>query len=235
MLSLGMERWPGLALLTLVASCAQFRSVPVEKGAGNKCETRALIDDSEDADDQLATKEGRKGYWYTFKDESGTEVFPRDGHWAPESGGVGESSYAIRVHGKTAERGEEVYAGFGVDFSEPRKPYDASKYTGISFLAKKAPNSVAMVRVKVPDANTDPDGKVCSDCYNDFGLSFELSDEWTRYTVNFKDLKQEEGWGDPRPPASSTDKLFGLQWQVSTPNAEFDVWFDDIRFEGACK
>ena len=77
MLSLGMERWPGLALLTLVASCAQFRSVPVEKGAGNKCETRALIDDSEDADDQLATKEGRKGYWYTFKDESGTAILRR--------------------------------------------------------------------------------------------------------------------------------------------------------------
>jgi hypothetical protein len=93
-----------------------------------------------------------------------------------------------------------------------------------------------MLRVKVPDANTDPDGKICSDCYNDFGLSFELSDEWTRYTVNFKDLKQEEGWGDPRPPSSATDKLFGLQWQVSTPNAEFDVWFDDIRFEGgSCK
>jgi endoglucanase len=223
-----------LVASVLSLSCAQFMSVPVEPGSDkNSCENRALIEDAEDADDQLPAREGRKGYWYTFKDDKGTEVLPRDGHFVPASGGVGESSYALRVHGKTAPSGE-VYAGFGVNFYDPKQPYDASRYDGVSFLAKKAPNTVGSIRVKLPDANTDPDGKVCSDCYNDFGLGFELTDEWTRYTVKFTDLKQEQGWGTPRPETVAANAVFGLQWQVSTPNAEFDVWFDDIRFEG-CK
>ena len=82
-----------------------------------------------------------------------------------------------------------------------------------------------------PDANTDPSGKVCTDCYNDFGVNFEVPEEWTRFNVKFEDLKQEDGWGAPRPPNSANDKLFGLQWQVSTPKGEFDIWIDDIKFE----
>jgi hypothetical protein len=226
-----------LAALGLTAvSCGQFSSVPQESsGSGaNACETRALIEDAEDADDQVALKEGRRGYWYTFKDETGqTEISPREDKFMAESGGVEGSSYAIRMHGKLA-KGGEVYAGVGFDFLEPRRPYDAARYSGISFLAKKAPSSIAMVRLKMPDANTDPDGKKCTDCYNDFGVTFELTDEWTRYTVKFDQLKQEQGWGEPRPQAVGANELFGLQWQVNTPDGEFDVWIDDVRFEGAC-
>lgn len=222
-----------LATGLLSLSCGQFSSVPQEtSGAGNACEARALIDDAEDADDQVSLVEGRKGYWYTYKDDSGTEIWPREGKFTPVSGAV-SGSYAIRVHGKLAKSGE-VYAGAGFDFLHPRGPYDASRYTGISFLAKKAPNSVATVRLKVPDANTDPAGRVCSDCYNDFGVTFELTDEWTRYAVTFDQLKQESGWGQPRPDAVSKDKLFSLQWQVATPGGEFDFWLDDIKFEGGC-
>jgi endoglucanase len=224
-----------IALLGASAvSCGQFSHLPAEAAGSSPCEKRALIEDVEDADDQVALKEGRKGYWYTFKDETGqTEISPREDHFVAEMGGVGESSYAVRMKGKLAKSGE-VYAGVGFDFVDPRAPYDATKYTGVSFLAKKAPKSIAMVRLKMPDANTDPDGKKCSDCYNDFGVNFELTDEWTRYTVPFDKLKQEEGWGDPRPPTVGKNELFGLQWQVNTPNGDFDVWIDDVRFEGAC-
>src|SRR5688500_18821410 len=79
-----------LVASALSLSCAQFMSVPVEPGSDkNSCENRALIEDAEDADDQLPAREGRKGYWYTFKDDKGTEVLPRDGHFVPASGGVG--------------------------------------------------------------------------------------------------------------------------------------------------
>jgi hypothetical protein len=224
------------AVGALALSCGQFSSVPVEEGAaGNPCEARALIDDVEDADDQVALKEGRKGYWYTYKDETGSsEIHPREDKFVAESGGVKGSSYAMRMHGKLGQG--EVYAGMGFSFADGEGvPYDASRYTGLSFLAKRSPKSVAMVRLKAPDGNTDPAGKTCTECYNDFGVAFELTEEWTRYTVRFDQLKQEQGWGEPRPPAPATDRLFGLQWQVTTPNGEFDVWLDDVRFEGgAC-
>jgi hypothetical protein len=225
-----------LAALGITAlSCGQFSHVPTEASSGgNACQKRAVIEDVEDADDQVAPHEGRKGYWYTFKDETGqTDISPREDHFVADTGGVKGSSYAIHMKGKLAKSGE-VFAGIGFDFLEPRAPYDAQKYTGLSFLAKKAPNSVAMVRLKAPDANTDPDGHKCTDCYNDFGVTFELTKEWTRYTVKFDQLKQEQGWGDPRPPMPATSELFGLQWQVSTPNGDFDVWIDDVQFEGAC-
>jgi hypothetical protein len=86
------------------------------------------------------------------------------------------------------------------------------------------------VRLGVADAKTDPAGGVCSECDNDFGVTFDLSEDWTRYEVSFADLKQEGGWGAPRPEAVDPAHLFGMKWQVTTPGGEFDVWIDQIAF-----
>ncbi len=52
----------------------------------------------------------------------------------------------------------------GFSFANPKGPYDASAYTGVSFWAKLGSGSQKTLRLKVPDINTDPDGHVCTEC-----------------------------------------------------------------------
>jgi hypothetical protein len=47
-------------------------------------------------------------------------------------------------------------------------------------------------------------------------------------------MAQTPGWGAPRPGSIDRSKLFGVQWQVATPGAAFDLWIDDVVFYG-CK
>ena len=126
--------------------------------------------------------------------------------------------------------GDIVYAGMGLNFVDPKGAYDASRYGGIAFWAKKNPGSTAHVRVKVPDAQTDPDGKLCKQCFNDHGMDLELYDEWTLYTLPFKSLRQED-WG-PKDNGVDSSKLYGIQFQVSEKGAPFDISVDEIKFTG---
>jgi hypothetical protein len=53
--------------------------------------------------------------------------------------------------------------------------------------------------------------------------------EWQEVKVKFGDLKQQDGWGDPRPPALATNQVKGLEWSIDK-GQEFDLWIDDIQF-----
>jgi hypothetical protein len=44
-------------------------------------------------------------------------------------------------------------------------------------------------------------------------------------------MTQQSGWGD-RAPAVDSHHVFAVQWQFSTLNAAYDIWFDDIRLVG---
>jgi hypothetical protein len=195
------------------------------------CEDKALIDDAEDGDDQILLREGRGGYFYTFADKAGSTVLPGENAFAPEAGGPGGSTHAIHVTGRLARSGE-VYVGTGFDFKQASDPYDASRFTGLSFAARVKTGSEPHVRLLIADVNTDPKGKICKACDNDFGVAFKPADQWARYEVAFSELKQEVGWGSPRPPAVDPSKLMGVKWQVSVPDANVDLWLDDIGFMG---
>ena len=116
--------------------------------------------------------------------------------------------------------------------TDPVGMYDASKYKGVSFLAKVGEGSTTALRFKIPDVNTEPKGGVCKECYNDFGIDFAATTEWTRYTVMFSDLKQGDGWGDPHPPGLDASKIFGMQWQTESVGKDYDIWIDDVSFVG---
>ncbi|MBV9950250.1 MAG: hypothetical protein JOZ69_25640, partial [Myxococcales bacterium] len=88
------------------------------------------------------------------------------------------------------------------------------------------------VRLKVPDVATDPDGKVCTECFNDFGSDLTLSTEWKQYVIPFSDMSQMEGWGAPHPKGIDKSKIYGMQWQVNSPGADYDIWVDDVQFTG---
>ena len=201
--------------------------------APKDCGDGALIDDGEDGNNQTLPNGGRGGYWYTFRDAGTTTVDPPAGKYGGgaftmSDGGHG-SSWGARFHGKIGT-GAIVFSGLGVNFVDPKNQYDASKYKGISFWAKRAENSTGKVRLKVPDANTDPEGAVCTECFNDFGADFTFTTEWKQYVVPFKAMRQLSGWGAPHKLHVSADKLYGLQWQVQVPSANYDIWIDDVRF-----
>jgi hypothetical protein len=221
-----------LAPLVLTAACSlnQFRGpaqvqVPVET-----CAEKALIDDCEDADDQILPRQGRDGFFYTFADKAGSTVSPSETAFQMAAGGPKGSTHAVRLKGQVAN-GAEVYVGAGLEFKQSGT-YDASTFKGVAFSAKAQAGAQTHVRFMVADVNTDPKGKVCTACNNDFGVAFKPTDEWVRYEVPFADLKQETGWGAPRPPAVDTARLTGLKWQVSAPGAKIDLWLDDVAFIG---
>ncbi len=192
-----------------------------------------MIDDAEDRNDQVLVRERRGGYIYTFVDTAGSTVQPGATGFKMDKPGANGSRYAMHVQGKLASSGE-TYAGVGLDLRNPRTGYDASKYKGISFLAKSGGGGVAHVAFSIPDVNTDPDGKVCTECFNNFGIGVDLTEEWTRFEVPFTELKQQAGWGTPRPDAIDVRKLISLQWQVTAPGSSFDFWIDDVSFIGGC-
>ncbi len=164
---------------------------------GKDCGPSALIDDGEDGNNQNLPNDGRGGYWYTFKDKGTTTVEPTAGEeggtFAMSEGGH-DSQYAARYHGKIGT-GAIVFSGMGMNFIDPKGQYDASKYAGISFWAKKGADSTGKVRLKVPDANTDPDGGVCTECFNDFGAEHGPHDRLEAVQLPLQDHEAAAGLG----------------------------------------
>jgi len=201
-----------------------------------RCGPDGLIDDCEDNNNQVALVGGRAGYWYTFVDEAGTTVEPAAGGTYPMSeGGVNGSSHSACMRGKIADNGSPLYAGFGFNWVDPKDVYDASKYGGIAFFAKKGPGTYGKIRVKIPDINTDPQGGVCEECFNDFGADIELTEAWTEYVVTWENAKQLAYWGKPTPPKIEASKIYGFQIQVNKAGQQYDVCIDDITFIGCGK
>jgi endoglucanase len=194
-----------------------------------------MISDCESNSNQTNTIQGRGGYWYTFVDKAGSSVTPtageQGGTFTMTEGGANGTKYAARMTGSIGG-GDIVYAGMGLNFVDPKGQYDASKFKGISFWAKKGPGSTGAVRLKVPDKNTDPDGKVCTACFNDFGIDLQLTEQWTQYTVPFTSMKQIAGWGSPHTSGIVPSTIYGMQFQVNEKNSKFDIWVDEIQFTG---
>jgi endoglucanase len=199
---------------------------------GKDCGPTALIDDGEDGNNQNLPNDNRGGYWYTFKDKGTTTVEPAAGEeggtFAMSEGGH-DSQYAARYHG-TIGTGAIVFSGMGVNFIDPKGAYDASKYAGVSFWAKRGADSTGKVRLKVPDSNTDPDGGVCTECFNDFGANMNLTTDWKLYSFPWKSLKQLPDWGAPHKSHITPSKIYGLQFQVNVPRASYDIYVDDVKF-----
>ncbi len=190
-----------------------------------------VIDDAEDGDNRIALVEGRSGYWWSAHDDKGSTIEPT-GTFKMLEGGAHGSKFAAHVVGKTAPHEDKAWGSVvGFSLVDNHALYDASKHAGISFFAKVGEKSGSQVRLKVADVNTHPDGRVCKEgCYNDFGKDFDFGHDWQEYQVTFAELKQQEGWGDPRPAAITPNQLVQIAWHLMTPGVEFDLYLDDLRF-----
>ena len=197
-----------------------------------ECGPDGVIDDMEDNNNQISVIAERGGYWYTYVDKDGSTVWPvpgdQGGTFTMVEGGH-ESKFAAEFKGKMAGK-SIVYAAMGLNFLDPKEPYNASAYEGITFWAKSAPNTAGRLTVKMPDGNTDPDGQVCSACFNDYGFAVNVPQEWTRFVLPFNDLKQEPDWGAPRKPHIDRKRIYAIHFEAKVPSAEYDFWIDDIAF-----
>jgi hypothetical protein len=183
----------------------------------NTCDEKALIDDCEDGDDQILTREGRGGFFYTFADKAGSTVSPSETAFQMATGGPSGSTHAVHLAGKVAGSGE-VYVGTGLDFTQAGT-YDASRFKGVAFSAKVAGGTESHVRFMVGDVNTDPKGKICTACNNDFGVGSSPTNEWVRYEVPFSDLKQETVGARPARPPSIPRTSRASSGRCRRPNA----------------
>jgi endoglucanase len=223
-----------MAMVLLAVGCRVNPTSPdmENTAAGKACPPDAKIEDGEDNNNQILVQDGRAGYVYTYVDPDGSTVDPAGGaQFSMTAGGANGSQYALHMGGQLASA-NIVYAALGLNLTDPKGPFDASKYKGISFFAKKGPGSTGKVRIKFPDKNTDPDGGVCGACANDFGMQLTLSEEWQKYIVPFSALRQESGWGNPRPRSVSPEAIYAIQFQVNDKGRPFDVWVDDLAFTG---
>jgi hypothetical protein len=229
---------PALVVLAMSAGCGGTEAggggaSSASTAALKSCGPEGLIDDGEDGNNKIAGVGGRGGYWYTFVDKIGSTTAP-SGTFKMAEGGANNSKSAARYKGKIGPSDQPpnyLYAGLGLNFVDPKNQYDASKYKGVSFWAKKGPGSTGKVRLKIADVNTDPAGKVCTDgCFNDFGSDLDLADTWTKYSFSWADLHQLSGWGSPTPDAITQSKIYGIQFQVNAPGADYDIWVDDLEF-----
>jgi len=223
---------PGSAASIGGGASAAAPAATTTVAVGKDCGPNGLIDDGEDGNNQNLPNDNRGGYWYTFKDKGTTTVEPTAGEeggtFAMSEGGH-DSQYAARYHG-TIGTGAIVFSGMGMNFIDPKGAYDASKYAGISFWAKKGADSTGKLRLKVPDSNTDPDGGVCTECFNDFGANIVLTNDWKLYSFPFKTMKQLPDWGAPHKPHITPSKIYGVQFQVNVPRSTYDIYIDDLKF-----
>jgi endoglucanase len=172
--------------------------------------------------------EGRNGYWYTFND--GSEA----GIQQPVSNGRITSAQAVNDNGSqfaawTQGGGFRSWGGgLGLTFRLSNRPYNASKYRGISFWAKIAPGSTNSVRVNVSDDQTAADGGICTECWDHFGLAIVLSERWGRYSFEWKDLAQR-GWGAPLVAAINPAKLRGIEFAIQE-GVDFELYVDNVAF-----
>lgn len=223
-----------IGIAAVIGGCTPFGVRPPsdQPPVFKECGPDGVIDDFEDNNNQISVFDDRGGYWYTYADKLGSQVWPVEGDkggvFTMSEGGNG-SKYAVNFKGKLAAA-SVVYSGMGLNFRDPKESFDASKYQGITFFAKRATGTTGKLFVKLPDGNTDPDGAVCSACYNDFSVELNVGEQWKRYVLPFRDLRQEPDWGAPRKPHLDPTKLFAIHWEAKSTGADFDFWVDDIAF-----
>jgi len=193
-----------------------------------------LVDDFEDDNTQLAKLDGRDGYWFPNADKEGAKFTdPPSGSqlkWADE--GANGSTKSLHIAGSTKKGSDQAY---GVEIganliSTKGSLYDASRYVGVSFMAKVGAKSTKKVRFNLGDVNTHPDLGTCKSCWNHFRKDVELTTEWKEYQVSFKEMKQRDGWGEPRPKSVTPKELYSLTFAFDGTGEEFELFVDDIQF-----
>jgi hypothetical protein len=71
---------------------------------------------------------------------------------------------------------------------------------------------------------------VCGSCWNHFGKDITFTSEWKEYQILFSEMKQREGWGDPRPATITPDKLYSFDFSFIEPGRKIELFIDNMQF-----
>ena len=189
-----------------------------------------MIDDLNDGNRFIPSLSGRVGSWTDSDDGTpGGTMFPDPvNNFTPTDTGDTCRKYAAYVKGGGfSDWGADFWFGLG-------SPYNASKYTGISFWAKVDSGTSAVLHVAFPDKDTYPDGGICKTnvtgptaCFDHYGSRPTLTTDWKKYTVSFSQISQD-GWG-LQGTKFDPSSLYEVLFQIPV-NATFSIWIDDVAF-----
>ena len=189
-----------------------------------------LIDDLSDGNRFIPTVSGRVGSWADSDDGTpGGAMYPDPVNpFTPTDSGDACHKFAAYVKGAGfSDWGSNLWFGLG-------SPYNASKYTGISFWARIDAGTKDVIHVTFPDKDTIPDGGICQTnttgataCYDHYGTRPTFTTVWKKYTISFRQLTQD-GWGH-QGTAFDPSSLYQVLFQISV-NATFSLWIDDVAF-----
>jgi hypothetical protein len=180
-----------------------------------------LLDDLEDGDARVTMHEQRSGVWWVAGDGTGTA--PADGVLSPTRLNPARGSSRFAIHALAS--GFKSWSGFGLTFGE-RVCYDVSVYSGFEFWGRG--KGRIFVSVSTADtAGAEAGGACVSRCYDAHGTYVELTRKFTRYRLQFDELRQRqfgEQVGFDRRAA------LGINFTVNAADGDFDAWIDDVRF-----
>jgi Carbohydrate binding domain (family 11) len=191
-----------------------------------------LIDDMEDGNNFIPAIDGRRGTWSVGNDAT------KDSEQTPGNpfvmtlipSGRTKSSYAAHTagHGFTGW-GAVMLVTLNQLNNDPKQAYDASNCIGITFWASVGQGAASKFKIRIADADTLPEGKVCSGtgCNDHHQILATWSTTWTKYTYLFADMRQE-GWGAPQKPFDAAH-IYDVEFQTAE-TTPFDVWIDDLAF-----
>ncbi len=131
---------------------------------------------------------------------------------------------------------------------------DLTAFRGISLWAMASGTGTTTVDLEVDDSNTHPSGGRCDPtatdnprtaCYDSFSFPLDLTGTFTRYTIDFSQLKQAAFGHQTMPSVLTQDNVYGMSFAVrppggfcppttmcagALPTLTFDIWIDDLYF-----
>jgi len=189
-----------------------------------------LVDDVEDGDDAIIPQAGRQGSWFAFAsnqtgdDKVEVDLVVRD----DRPGSTFSAHFAETV---------EEYGGLGVSLAEVS--YDASRYSGVTFWARRSEGSLGTFYVAFPNIDTHDKIGTCrtadppKKCNDHWACRVQIGTEWQRFAVLFDELAQA-GWDDfyhvdAFQRAGLKDITLNVRGGTGV-QVSFELWLDDIAF-----
>jgi endoglucanase len=199
--------------------------------AVSPCGAAAIIDNGEDGNDRILFQDGRSGLWRTARSTNLLTVAPAVRKPFKMSMGGHDSQAAARLY--CAKSGKDVAkCALVVDFLISGARYDASKYGGVAFWARRGSKDQATVNLQLLDAFTDARSPICGACGRPRSIRLNPSEQWTHYAFKFRDFRATDGQRNANTELPMVRALHGLSWEVTLQRGEFELWIDDVTFVG---
>lgn len=193
--------------------------VPPCAAPGRALGTNPLIDDFEDGDDTIESRDGREGFWRWARDTDAKGTAPALLP-VPRLDSRPGNKLAMHVKG-----GKLSDWGASVELSFRPSCYDASVYGGIAFSAR-GPGRIYVALREVSVIPPEFHGSCEHDCFNAHVRKVDLDDRFRDYEVRWSDAEQR-GYG--RPPLDPSH-LHDIAFQIRPEDTPYDVWLDTVRF-----